>query len=242
MSLRYETASPEDDDVAELAGPPTPFPVYTIILIASFLVVMVVQLATGLEASILDAGFVKPAFRSGEYWRLLTGAALHGGILHIAFNSYALYSFGRIMEILTNRAHLPIVFLLACIGGGLLSFVLLPTGISVGASGGVVGLIGYLAVYAFKRKDLISAEFRRSLLTNIAFLLVYGVAMYQTIDNFAHLGGLITGALYGLLQVPRDLYVDPLDAGGSIPTAGLAALGTIVAICIFAILVILHIV
>ena len=54
---------------------------------------------------------------------------------------------------LSNRAHLAIVFLLSAIGGGILSLVSQPDGISVGASGGIVGLIGYLAVYAFRRRQ-----------------------------------------------------------------------------------------
>jgi membrane associated rhomboid family serine protease len=64
-------------------------------------------------------------------------------------NGYALYNFGRLMELLANRAHLAIVFLLSAIGGGILSTVLSPEGLSVGASGGIVGLIGYLVIYAF---------------------------------------------------------------------------------------------
>src|SRR3982750_860878 len=100
MSLRYETddapADSEQREVAEQVSPP--LPVYTIILIASFAAVTVAQFATGLDRSILLAGFVKPAFRHGEYWRILTGAALHGGLLHVLLNGYAFYSFGRIFE------------------------------------------------------------------------------------------------------------------------------------------------
>ena len=69
-------------------------------------------MATGLNASILLAGFDKQAFLvNHEYWRMLTGAATHGSLLHVRMNRYAFYSFGRIFEMLTNRAHLAIVFL-----------------------------------------------------------------------------------------------------------------------------------
>ena len=57
------------------------------------------------------AAFDKDHFRNGEYWRILTGAALHLYPIHIFFNAYALYSFGRLVELLTNRAHLPMIFL-----------------------------------------------------------------------------------------------------------------------------------
>ena len=112
----------------------------------------------------MSAGFDKQAFlKHHEYWRILTGATTHGSLLHVGMNCYAFYSFGKIFEMLSNRAHLAIVFLLSAIGGGLLSLIFAPSVISVGASGGIVGLIGYLAVYAFRRRQFISPAFRKNL-------------------------------------------------------------------------------
>lgn len=243
MSLKYESEEERTTEQEEnTAHPPTTFPLYTIILIGAYVVVFLVQIGTGLERSIELVGFDKAGFRHGDYWRLLTGAALHGGILHILFNSYAFYSFGRIVEMLTARAHLAIVFLAAAIGGGALSYVLSPSGISVGASGGIVGLIGYLAVYAFRRKDFITAQFRQSLLINIGFILVYGIAMWQTIDNFAHIGGLITGAVYAFATVSTDPYRDPREVSPVVQIAGLASMGIYLAACGFSILLMLNVV
>ena len=167
---------------------------------------------------------------------------MHGGLLHVAMNGYAFFSFGRIFEMLTNRAHLAIVFLLAALGGGILSLVLSPDGISVGASGGIVGLIGYLAVYAFRRREFISPAFRKNLLLNIGFILLYGLMLYQTIDNFGHIGGLITGAVYGFVQIPGDSFADPREAGRVSETLGLVAVGVYVAACGFCILLMLGVV
>lgn len=220
-----------------------PRPIYTVALIIGIGAVFVAQLAAGLDASILSAGFVKPAFlRDHEYWRIMTGATTHGSIMHVVMNCYAFYSFGRIFELLTNRAHLAIVFLLSAIAGGLLSLLFAPGGISVGASGGIVGLIGYLAVYAFKRRQFVSPEFRKSLLINIGFILVFGLALYQVIDNYGHIGGLLFGAFYGLVQIPTDNYVDPRTATETTKIAGLAALGTYLAACGFSILLILRVI
>lgn len=157
-------------------------------------------------------------------------------------NCYAFYSFGKIFEMLSNRAHLAIVFLASAIGGGILSLIFVPDGISVGASGGIVGVIGYLAVYAFRRRRFVSAEFRKSLLTNIAFILVFGLVLFQVIDNYGHIGGLITGAVYGLVQIPTDEYLDPRDAGALTEGLGIAALGIYVAVCCFSVLLILKVV
>jgi membrane associated rhomboid family serine protease len=246
MSVAYQT----DDDPQEIAdeqsypdlvGRPSP-PYYTYILVAAIILVAIVQFASGLEPSILAAGFDKPAFLRGEYWRIVTGATVHGGLAHIVMNSYAFYNFGRIFETLSHGAHLAIVFLLSAIGGGILSLIFVPEGISVGASGGVVGLISYLAIYAFRRRQFITPEFRKSLLINIGFIIVFGLVLFQIIDNFGHIGGLITGAIYGLLQIPGNAYTDPREASSGVQIAGVTAMGIYLAACGFAILLILRII
>lgn len=242
MSLQYETRDDEQhvDDTQEYEVRP-PLPVYTILLIAAIGAVFVAQLVAGLDIAIAAAAFDKLSFRiSHEYWRILTGATLHGGPLHVFMNCYAFYSFGRIFEMLSNRAHLAIVFLLAAVGGGVLSLIFAPDGISVGASGGILGIVSYLAVYAFKRRRFVSPEFRKSLLTNIGFILVFGLILYQQIDNFGHIGGLIVGAVYGLLQIPTDDHTDPRLASRSVEMAGIGALALYIATCIFSILLILR--
>ncbi|MFL6375351.1 MAG: rhomboid family intramembrane serine protease [Pyrinomonadaceae bacterium] len=245
MSLEYrETDQANDLDAAE---PPrrvrSPIPVYTTTLIIAIVIVFIAQLAEGLDNSILRAGFVKPDFlHNNEYWRILTGAATHASIVHVLMNCYAFYSFGRIFEMLTNRAHLAIVFLLSAIGGGLLSLAFQPDAIAVGASGGIVGLVSYLAVYSFKRRNFITPEFRRSLLTNIGFILVFGLVLYQVIDNCGHIGGLITGAIYGLIQIPADDYSDPREASLAVEYIGVAALGVYIAACAFSVLVIIRVI
>ena len=225
MSLEYQKEDTDAADQERLVEIPLPTPYYTIILLVAMGAVYLAQLSVGTEDSVLIAGFVKPAFlEKGEYWRILTGAALLGSIPHILMNGYALYSFGRLMELLTNRAHLAIVFLLAAVGGGVLSLIFLPAGISVGASGGIVGLIGYLLVYAFRRRQFVSAEFRKSLIVNIGFILVFGLVLYQVVDNYGHIGGLVTGIVYGLIQIPSDEYQNPQNAGGFAKIAGAAAI------------------
>src|SRR5687768_8131728 len=152
MSVEYrdEVDTPEGEDLAGDFRIPTP--VYTLVILVCIVAAMVAQFYAGLERSTIIAGFVKPYFLDGEYWRILTGAVVHAGPVHILMNGYALYGFGKLMELPANRAHLAIVFLLSAIGGGLLSLFFNPDGASVGASGGIVGLIGYLVVYAFRRR------------------------------------------------------------------------------------------
>jgi len=232
-----EIPGAENSEDAQVETFPTP--IYTYVFLVSIAMVAVAQFATDLDASIFLAGFDKQAFAAKhQYWRILTGATLHASVLHVLMNGYAFYSFGRIFEFLSNRAHLAIVFLLSAVGGGLLSLLFVPNGTSVGASGGIVGLIGYLAVYAFRRRQFISSEFRKNLLINIGLLLVFGLVLYRYIDNFGHLGGLITGGVYGFLQIPSDPRVDPREAGMTAQIFGLISLGVYIAACIFSILLI----
>ncbi len=240
MSLEYRVeADAENEAQGEFPEIRIPPPIYTIVILLCMSAAMAAQIYSGLDESVEVAGFAKPRFLAGEYWRIITGAVLHGSFLHIFMNGYALYGFGKLMELLANRAHLAIVFLLSAIGGGLLSFLFYPEGISVGASGGIVGLLGYLVVYAFRRRRFVSAEFRKSLLINIGFILVFGLVLYQIVDNYGHIGGLVTGIIYGLVQIPSDEYVNPRDASGAVRIAGVAALGVYIAATVLSIYLLL---
>jgi len=254
MSLQYEKESEaietnaEEIENVQRAQPVVPY--YSIVLIACLVGVSFCQLAVdgsnsallGGDLSVLLAGFVKPAFRGGEYWRILTGAALHGGAIHLLFNCYALFVLGKLIETLSNRAHLAIVFLLAAIGGGILSLIFLPDNTSVGASGGILGFLGYLAAYGFLRRKLLTNAFLKNMLFNIGFIAFVGVFVLPKVDNFAHLGGLLIGAVYGFLQVRGDLYKDPRQSNRATKILGFAALGIFILTTIFSILLLLGVI
>ena len=226
------------------------FPLYSLILIALLAPVFLAQLFADGQNSLLEgggnsvllAGFVKQFFAEGQYWRILTGTALHGGIIHLGFNAYALFVLGKLIETLSNRAHLAIVFLLAAIGGGILSLIFLPEIPSVGASGGIVGFLGYLTVYGFKRRKLLPDGFLKNMLFNVGFMAFLGIAVIPNIDNFGHLGGLLVGAGYGAIQISGDLYKDPRETNEITKIIGVAALGIFIATAIFSILILLGII
>ena len=160
----------------------------------------------------------------------------------MTLNCLAFYSIGKLIEWLSDKSNVPIVFMLSAIEGGLLSLLFNPDVPSVGASGGIVGLLGYLVVYAFVRRQFVSPAFRKDLLINLGFIGVFGIVLYQWVDNFGHLGGLVTGVLFGFLQVPRDPYVDPTKPGKVGELAGIVSLGIILSVCLFTILLLFRIV
>ncbi len=244
MSLQYQSEAevPVPDEQGIEPPPPAEvieLPVYTSVMIACFAAVTIAQFSVGIERSAVIAGFHKPSFfYGGEYWRILTGAVLHGGFAHIALNSFAFYSFGRLSEYLSDRAHTAIVFWVAAIAGGAVSAYFVPDGLSVGASGGILGVVGYLAAYTVKRRKFVTWEFQKSLLMNIGFVLIFGLVLYQVIDNYAHIGGLAAGAIYGFLQVPGDPHKDPRESS-KFTEIGLVALGITIAVSLFSIYLIL---
>ena len=245
MSVEFQKEEVEpqvEQEEVQRAVPAVPY--YSYILVACIVAVSIIQIATdspgsallGGKRSVAIAGFDKEAFLIyEEYWRIVTGATLHGGVIHLAFNSYALYVLGRLIETLSNRAHLAIVFLLSVIGGGILSLIFLPETPSVGASGGIIGFLGYLTVYGFYRRKLLTNAFLKNMLFNIGFIAVLGVFVIPNIDNFGHLGGLIVGMIYGAFQIPRDLYKDPRQVSGFTETLGIAALGIFAFFCVLSI-------
>jgi membrane associated rhomboid family serine protease len=223
-------------------------PYYTYILVVSIVAVFIVQVMVDAENprpnavdfSVQLAGLIKPLVWDGEYWRLLTVGTLHGGFLHIYFNGQALYGLGTTVEYLSNRAHLAIVFVLAIVVGALFSLYFLPDTPSVGASGGIMGIIGYAAILGYRRKSQMPPDFLKNMLINIGFIAAFGLVAYEIIDNFGHLGGLLTGVIYGFLQIPRSLEKDPREASVVADFFGMIAMGVFVFTAILSILLILE--
>ena len=142
----------------------------------------------------------------GEYWRLLTVALVHGGVLHLLMNMYALWIVGPLAEALYGRALFLAIYLTAALGGSVASFLALPNP-AVGASGAVFGLFGLVFAATFFHKPLLRAQ-ARAITSQIGVLIVinlligFGIGSFARIDNAAHIGGLLVGGWLGLLIAP----------------------------------------
>ena len=95
----------------------------------------------------------------GQYYRLITAAFLHGGILHIFFNMSALNIIGREVEAVYGGKKFLIIYFLSAIGGNIFSYVFKPSSISVGASGAIFGLLGAMLVFGIKEKKKICEKY-----------------------------------------------------------------------------------
>ena len=163
----------------------------------------ILQLRYGLTDSIKLAGLTKTETGNGEYWRLLTCTLMHGSVIHIIFNGFALYIIGLMVIKISGFFHFISVFLVTALCGSIFSFLFTPAEMSVGASGGIMGLIGFILIISIKSKD-IPRNILKSMVTTIIMVAIVGIAGYEMIDNAAHLGGLLGGILMALLFVKRN--------------------------------------
>ena len=207
-------------------------PVTRVILILVALVGLA-QLMPG--DSLTAAGLVKERFlREGEWWRLLTAPLLHGHPLHFLMNAAALIYLGKRMEVFARWPHVPLVFLFAaCIGGEASArFVAAP---SVGASGGLMGWLGFLLVFESLHANLVPRRASRRLIAGVLLTGMIGLIGYRFIDNAAHAGGLLAGMLYAAIVFPKS--TSPLRPRSTITDriAGACALGVLVLSALFAV-------
>lgn len=151
---------------------------------------------------VLLGGKVNPLIAIGQFWRLFTPALLHGSLMHIGFNMYALYSFGTFLEPAYGRVRFLVLYLLAAFGGNVLSF-LLSSGVSVGASTAIFGLVAAQGVFFYHNRALFGAQ-ARSILTNLAVIVVFNLVLGLSpgIDNWGHMGGLIAGLAFAWFAGP----------------------------------------
>ena len=158
-----------------------------------------------------------PAVDHGEWWRIVTAAFLHGGVLHILFNMIALAQVGTVIELTFGGARMLALYTVSLLVAGLSVLVFNYSVPTLGASGAVFGLFGALLALGLRRGPA-GRVLVRQCAGIIVINLVYGFAA-AGISNAAHLGGLIAGFLIGFPLVPpapmRRVYaLDPRESRG----------------------------
>lgn len=161
---------------------------------------------TGPRPDIAVAGLVKPLVPS-EPWRLLTAATMHAGLLHLLMNVLVMMGLSVQLERGIHRYFVALVWLLGAVVGNLASWYSVPNP-SLGASGGIAAVFGYLLVTGWVCHRILPPGYFGRLAANLVFMCVLGYLGRDIIDNSAHLGGLITGCAIALLTFcrgPRSL-------------------------------------
>lgn len=186
--------------------PPSVKPVVSYALLGLTIFVFILQMAgqTLLNRDVvaLLGEKVNSLILQGQYWRLFTPMFLHGSILHIAFNMYALYIFGPGLERHYGHTRFLLLYLLSGFAGNVVSFIFSPYP-SLGSSTAIFGLIGAEGVFIYQNRKFFAGQARSALTQIIAIAainLVFG--MSPGIDNWGHVGGLLGGLIFSWLAGP----------------------------------------
>jgi rhomboid protease GluP len=213
-------------------------PVVTITFIALAVIVFLLQ-----EASIYLFGYDRVAIAGmkvnelimvGQYWRLFTPMLLHGSVIHLLVNMYALYIFGPGLERYYGHWRFLLLFVVSGFAGNVFSFMfsLAP---SLGSSTAIFGLLGAEAVFLYRNQKILGGAARRAL-TNLIVIAVInlfiGLSPGLNIDIWGHIGGLIGGTIFAwiggpLLEVTGgygDLQVEDQHTPRDIAAAAVLAL------------------
>jgi rhomboid protease GluP len=193
----------------------TPVVTYTLlgITVAVFLVQLATEFILGYDLASAVGLKVNDYIISGQVWRLITPMFLHGSILHIGFNMYALFALGPALEGYYGHGRFLALYLLAGFAGNVISF-LFSAHPSLGASTAIFGLIGAEAIFLYRNRGLLGAQAQRAL-GNVVFILVINLMLGFSpgIDFWGHIGGLLGGTFFAWFAGPifqmKGGYLEP---------------------------------
>src|SRR2546425_12962201 len=181
-------------------------PTYTYVFFGLNIVVFLLMAlagGSGNEATLMAFGVKSNAeINQGQVWRLVTPIFIHIGLLHLFFNSYALWIVGPQVEKLYGSTRFVILYVVTGVAGVFGSYFYHPQSISAGASGAIFGLFGVLLVFGIRYRRSIPPFFKRAVGTGVLPVIVINLIIGFTIpaiDNSAHIGGLLAGAAVGAI-------------------------------------------
>ena len=179
-----------------------PFMALGSLIMGSQLMDLLITQSGSQDLPLLIGAKISPLIVAGQYWRLITPALLHASLAHIGFNMYALFAIGPSLESHYGRWRYLALYLLGALGGNILSFWL-STGLSVGASTAIFGLVAAQGVFIYQNRALFGAQARK-MLNNVIFIVAINLMLGLTggIDNWGHLGGLLTGLAFAWFAGP----------------------------------------
>jgi rhomboid protease GluP len=138
----------------------------------------------------------------GQLWRLITPVLLHGSLMHILVNMYALNIFGPGLERHFGHPRFLILYLISGFAGNVVSFVFSPS-YSLGSSTAIFGLLGAEGVFLYQNRQLFGSTARRALVNIITVAVInLVIGLSPGIDNWGHVGGLLGGVAFCWLGGP----------------------------------------
>ncbi len=230
LITRTDTAAGTNDAMArELPDPeqvapqriqvplPDNKPLVTIVLLVLMMFIYLLQELTGrfFQEDLIAKWAMKinQGILTGEYWRLISPMFLHGSIIHLGFNLYALYILGSRIERFFGSYRFLLLFLIAGITGNLFSFIFTPED-SLGSSTAIFGLLAAEGVFIYQHRTLFGDRSQVALRQIIQVAVInFLIGLSPGIDNWGHLGGLIGGFGFSWFASP----ILKLEGGPSHP-------------------------
>lgn len=168
-------------------------------------------------AAVLMGGLYKNfIYGANEWWRIITAGFLHVDLFHILMNTLVLFQAGVLVETLYGKKQMIIIYLTSIITSSLLALIMMDGGtVSLGASGGVFGLMGAIIVYLYTsnlvKVPKVRSQIFRTLLANVLISLIPGISFY------GHLGGFIGGVLI-TVSISNSAKLKPMKKHAMIST------------------------
>ena len=191
----------QENKVYESIFKPKKIVVTNVLIALNVLVFFVVFALSGANLNVLNllryGALNSILVQNGEFWRLITAGFLHGGIFHLLFNMYSLYIIGTQIENFVGKWKFLAIYFCSMLTASLMSCVISPNSVSVGASGAIFGLLGALVYFGYHYRLYLGSVLRNQIIPLILFNLLLGF-MVNGIDNAAHIGGLIGGLLISM--------------------------------------------
>lgn len=181
----------------------TPLLVYANVLVfAAMVLAGLSPISPTAQSLFLWGGNLRAAVLGGDWWRLLSYMFLHAGGMHLLMNMFALLYIGMFLEPLMGRFRFTAAYVLTGICAGLVSIAMHSNSVGVGASGAIFGMYGvFLSMLTTSH---IQKTQRKTMMRSILFFVVYNLlaGMQGSVDNAAHIGGLVSGFLVGYAYYP----------------------------------------
>ena len=172
-------------------------PIMTKILITINIVIFILQLVLGWDVVASFGANYAPFVKSGKFYVLFTSMFIHGNLIHLLFNMYALYIIGPQVESFYGKIKYLAIYFGSGILGALLSDIFLQNSISVGASGAIFGLLSSIVYFGYHYRAYLDTVIRSQIMPLIIFNIFLGIVI-PNIDTFCHIGGLIGGVLVSM--------------------------------------------
>ena len=173
-------------------------PVVTYVLLGINISIFAIMFLFGLYDQIINKyATYGPYIVRGQYYRLITGAFLHADIFHLLFNCYALYIIGSQIESFMGKAKYLIIYLGSALFGSFFSITFSHYA-SIGASGAIFGLMGAMLYFGYHYRVYLGTTLKSQIIPLIVINLLIGFLSGGSIDNFAHIGGLIGGIMLSI--------------------------------------------